>query len=115
MTWAPVRMTVRWCVPPGEAQSIAAALHPLMMKTRSEPGCTGCSFSTEMGAVVVIQYIETWTTESDLRRQVKSNRFSNLAELIEHATEDPVIEFLLPEGSRGLEYAEEVRRSESVS
>ena len=115
MTWAPVRMTVRWCVPPGEAQSIAAALHPLMMKTRSEPGCTGCSFSTEMGALVVIQYIETWTTESDLRRQVKSNRFSNLAELIEHATEDPVIEFLLPEGSRGLEYAEEVRRSESVS
>jgi quinol monooxygenase YgiN len=86
-----------------------------MMKTRSEPGCTGCSFSTEMGALVVIQYIETWTTESDLRRQVKSNRFSNLAELIEHATEDPVIEFLLPEGSRGLEYAEEVRRSESVS
>ena len=86
-----------------------------MMKTRAEPGCTGCSFSTEMGALVVIQYIETWTTESDLRRQVKSNRFSNLAELIEHATEDPVIEFLLPEGSRGLEYAEEVRRSESVS
>ena len=115
MTWAPVRMTVRWCVPPGEAQSIAAALHPLMMKTRSEPGCTGCSFSTEMGALVVIQYIETWTTETDLRRQVQSNRFSNLAELIEHATEDPVIEFLLPEGSRGLEYAEEVRRSESVS
>ena len=115
MTWAPVRMTVRWCVPPGEAQSIAAALHPLMMKTRSEPGCTGCSFSTEMGALVVIQYSETWTTESDLRRQVQSDRFSNLAELIEHATDDPMVEFLLPEGSRGLEYAEEVRRSESVS
>ena len=114
MTWAPVRMTVRWCVPPGEAQSIAAALHPLMMKTRSEPGCAGCSFSTEMGALVVIQYIETWTTESDLRRQVQSDRFANLAELIEHATEDPMIEFLLPEGSRGLEYAEEVRRSSKV-
>jgi quinol monooxygenase YgiN len=109
-----VRMTVRWCVPPGEAQSIAAALHPLMMKTRADPGCTGCSFSTEMGALVVIQYIETWTSETNLRRQVRSDRFARLAELIEHATEDPVIEFLLPGGLRGLEYAEEVRRSENV-
>jgi quinol monooxygenase YgiN len=114
MTWRPVRMTARWCVPPGEAQSIAAAMHPLMMKTRSEPGCTGCSFSTEMGAMVVIQYNETWTSEADLRRQIQSNRFANLAELIEHATENPVIEFVLPGGSRGLEYAEEVRRSANV-
>jgi quinol monooxygenase YgiN len=107
-------MTVRWCVPPGESQSIAAALHPLMLKTRAEPGCTGCSFSTEMAARVVIHYVETWTNETDLRRQIQSDRFASLAELIEHATEDPAIEFILPGGSRGLEYAEEVRRSENV-
>jgi hypothetical protein len=63
-----------------------------------------------MGALVVIQYTETWKTETDLRRQVRSNRFSALAELIEHATEHPDIEFRLPDGARGLEYAEEVRR-----
>jgi hypothetical protein len=63
-----------------------------------------------MSALVVIQYSETWKTETDLRRQVRSNRFSALAELIERATERPDIEFTLPEGSRGLDYAEEVRR-----
>ncbi|HEX5111091.1 MAG TPA: hypothetical protein VFV95_21715 [Vicinamibacterales bacterium] len=84
------------------------------MKTRSEPGCTGCYFSTEMGALVIVQYIETWSTEADLRRQIQSDRFANLAEIIEHATENPVIEFVLPGGSRGLEYAEEIRRSERV-
>jgi hypothetical protein len=63
-----------------------------------------------MGALVLIQYSETWKTETDLRRQVRSNRFSALAELIEHATEHPDIEFRLPDGLRGLEYAEEVRR-----
>jgi len=63
-----------------------------------------------MGPLVLIQYSETWKTETDLRRQVRSNRFSALAELIEHATEHPVIEFTLPDGRRGLEYAEEVRR-----
>jgi quinol monooxygenase YgiN len=110
MESAPVRMTVQWRVPAGEAQSITAALQALMLQTRSASGCAGCSVSTEMGALVVIQYVENWKSETDLRRQIRSHRFSALAELIEHATENPVVEFLLPAGSRGLEYAEEVRQ-----
>lgn len=110
MESAPVRMTVQWRIPPGEAQAITAALQSLMLQTRAAPGCSGCSVSTEMGALVVIRYIENWQSETDLRRQVRSHRFSALAELIERATENPDVEFTLPRGSRGLEYAEEVRR-----
>jgi quinol monooxygenase YgiN len=110
MESGPVSMTVKWRVPAGEAQSITATLQSLMLQTRAAPGCAGCSVSTEMGALVVIKYLERWTTETDLRRQVRSNRFSVLAELIEHATEYPVIEFALPGGPRGIDYAEEVRR-----
>jgi quinol monooxygenase YgiN len=106
----PVRMTVQWRVPAGEAQSITAALQALMLQTRAAPGSVGCSLSTQMGAVVVIEYIEKWNSETDLRRQVRSHRFSALAELIEHATETPMVEFTLPGGSRGIEYAEEVRQ-----
>ena len=106
----PVRMIVRWRVPAGEAQSITAALQTLMLQTRAAPGCAGCSLSTEMGAVVVIEYVENWKSETDLRRQVRSHRFSALAELIEHATETPIVEFTVPGGSRGIEYAEEVRQ-----
>jgi quinol monooxygenase YgiN len=105
-----VRMTVQWRVPAGEAQSITAALQSLMLQTRAAPGCTGCSVSTEMGALVVIRYVESWKSETDLRRQVRSHRFSALAELIERATENPAVEFQLPDGSRGLDYAEEVRQ-----
>jgi quinol monooxygenase YgiN len=110
MESVPVRMTVRWRVPAGEAQSITTALQSLMLQTRAAPGCAGCSVSTEMGALVVIQYRETWKTETDMRRQVRSDRFSALAELIERATEHPEIEFMLSDGRHGLEYAEEVRR-----
>ena len=81
-----------------------------MLQTRAAPGCAGCSVSTEMGALVVIRYVESWKNETDLRRQVRSHRFSALAELIEHATENPHVVFTLPGGSRGLDYAEEVRR-----
>jgi quinol monooxygenase YgiN len=104
------RMTVQWRVPAGEAQSITAALQALMLQTRAAPGCIGCSLSTEMGAVVRIEYVETWANETDLRRQLRSHRFSALAELIERATENPVVEFALPSGPRGLDYAEEVRQ-----
>jgi quinol monooxygenase YgiN len=104
------RMTVQWRVPPGEAQSITATLQALMLQTRAAPGCAGCSLSTEMGAVAVIEYVENWTSETDLRRQLRSHRFSALAELIERATENPVVEFTLPSGRRGLDYAEEVRQ-----
>jgi quinol monooxygenase YgiN len=104
-------MSVKWCVPPGEAQSITAALQGLMVYTRAEHGCTGCSVSTEMGATVLIQYIEMWETESDLKRQIRSHRFASLAELVERASDDPAIEFALPAGTRGLEYAQVVRRS----
>jgi len=67
-----------------------------------------------MDALVVIRYLETWRSELDLRRQLRSDRFAVLAELIERATERPVIEFTLPSGPRGIEYAEEARRSDEV-
>ena len=50
MESVPVCMTVKWRVPPGEAQSITATLQSLMLQTRAAPGCAGCSVSTEMGA-----------------------------------------------------------------
>ena len=101
-----VRMTVRWSVPPGEAQSITAVLHALMMQTRAEPGCVGCTLSTEMDGRALLRYIENWESEDDLRRQVQSDRFVTLAELIEQALENPVVEFALPDGILGLEYAD---------
>ncbi len=106
----PVRMTVQWRVPAGEAQSITATLQALMLQTRAAPGCAGCSLSTQMGALVMIEYIENWVSETDLRRQLRSHRFSALAELIERATENPIVKFALPGGLRGLDYAEEVRQ-----
>jgi quinol monooxygenase YgiN len=114
MESTPVRMTVKWRVPAGEALSITTALQTLMQHTRAAQGCSGCSFSTEMDALVVIHYLETWKTEGDLRRQLRSDRFASLAELIERATERPLIEFSLPDGLRGIEYAQEVRRMDEV-
>ena len=104
-----VRMTLRWRVTSGEAASITTALQTLMVRTRAEPGCTSCSLSTDLGARTEIRYVSDWKTELDLQRQIKSIDFLSLAELMEHATEPPTVEFTLPTGVRGLDYAEQVR------
>ena len=105
----PLRMTVRWSVSPAESQAIAAVLHGLMATTRAEPGCLGCSLSTEMSASVVLSYVERWHTEGDLIRQLRSDRFAVLAELMEGTSRRPDVEFVLPTATRRLDYAEEVR------
>jgi quinol monooxygenase YgiN len=105
-----VRMTLKWRVAQGEAVAIVSALQRLMVRARAGQGCTGCSLATNVGERVDISCIADWTTEADMRRQVQSSDFAQLAELIEHATEQPTIEFTLPTGTRGLEYATNVRR-----
>ena len=106
---APVRITVQWSVRPQESGPIMAALHALMVAARAEHGCVGCRLSTDLGTTAGLRYVEEWKEEADLVRQVCSDRFGKLAELMETAIERPTVEFSLPDGVRGLEYAEEVR------
>jgi len=105
-------MRVRWNVTPSEARTIAAALQTLMLQTRNRHGCASCSVVTEMGAHPRIEYVEEWQSEQGLRRQIRSDRFARLAELMEHATDRPVVTFDLAGGiTRNLDYAVDVRQS----
>ena len=104
-----VRMTAQWSVPRAEMWAISAAIQSIMVATRAERGCIGCSLSTRLGEHAAFQYEEEWKTEDDLIGQLRSGRFAKLAHLMERATEQPQVEFSLPGGTRGLEYAEEVR------
>jgi quinol monooxygenase YgiN len=103
-------MTVNWIVLPQESGPIAAAVHELMLATRVERGCVHCDLSTQVGERARFRYVEEWREEVDLRRQLRSDRFARLAELVERARERPQVDFELPGGARGLDYAEEVRR-----
>jgi quinol monooxygenase YgiN len=104
-------MTVSWKVKAGEAGSIATALQSLMNRTHSERGCETCSVSTEMAAQPRIDYVEEWASELELQHHIRSDQFASLAELMEHSIERPDVTFYLPSGTRGLDYAEEVRQS----
>ena len=101
-------MTIQWLVPAGKARSMTEALHLLMASTRGEPGCVSCSVSADVAAKGKIRYSEEWLSEEALQQQFQTDRFKSLVALVEDATEPPVVEFVLPGGSRGLEYVEDV-------
>ena len=109
MTTATVRMILKWSVPHGESRPIVSALQGLMISTRSEAGCLGCSLSTEVRNRVVIHYTEEWNSENDLIRHLRSDRFAALAELMEYSSEYPTMEFNIQGATRGIDYAEEIR------
>jgi len=104
-----IRMIAEWSVPGGEMSAINTALQSLMIATRAAPGCVGCRLSTQLGERAGFHYEEEWRTEDDLILQIRSGRFARLAHLMESAMEHPRIEFELPGGTRGKEYAEEIR------
>jgi quinol monooxygenase YgiN len=80
-----------------------------MLQTRAQAGCVGCTLSTDVRDNVMIRYAEEWNSEEDLIRQLRSDRFQVLLELMERASEYPAVEFALIGSTRGLDYAEEIR------
>ena len=108
MSHGQAHLVFEWTVLQGQTQPITAALQGVMLATRRQVGCLECSVSTAASDSVMVRYSEVWDTEEHLREHLRSERFRVLARLIEFATEPPRIEFVLPAGTRGIDYATEV-------
>jgi quinol monooxygenase YgiN len=92
---------------PRSAADVADALRFLALRTRHEPGCLDCSVS---GPAEAIRYVEEWASEAELRRRVRSDKFTALLSVIE-AGDEPQVRFEFIGGVRGLDYVEEIRQS----
>src|SRR5262249_21790832 len=61
---------------PRAAHDLLEALRFLAVGARVEPGCLGCSAWLDTDSTV--RYTEEWATEQDMRRRVRSDRFTSL-------------------------------------
>ena len=106
-----VRLTVTLRPPARSVQDLVDAFRFLMVSTRFEPGCVGCSVWTEPDGSV--HYVEEWSTEADIRRRVGSERFTSVLALLESAREPPHVQFDFVAATRGLDYVEEIRHHDA--
>jgi len=88
------------------ADDLLEAFHFLVVGTRLERGCLGCS--TWIDPDSTVHYVEEWATEDDMRARVRSDRFTSLLAIVESAKEAKV-HFDFVTQTRGLEYVAEVR------
>jgi quinol monooxygenase YgiN len=88
------------------AQDLLDAFRFLVMGTRIESGCLGCSAWADPDATV--RYVEEWLTEADMRRRVRSDDFTSLLSIVESAG-DPHVQFDFVTSTRGIDYVAEVR------
>ena len=105
---AMVRLSIALTAASGRAgHDLLEALRFLMIGTRLEPGCLGCSAWADPDSTV--HYQEDWETEADMRRRVRSPRFTSLLGVIESAQEPPRVQFDFVTSTRGLDYVSQVR------
>jgi quinol monooxygenase YgiN len=88
------------------AQELLDSLRFLVMGTRLEAGCLGCSAWTD--PELIVRYLEDWASEADMRRRVRSDHFTLLLAIIESARE-PHVQFDFVTKTRGLDYVADVR------
>jgi quinol monooxygenase YgiN len=107
-----VRLTLTITTSSGESFRLVDALRSLMEPTRAEHGCIGCelALSTESDDPPRIRYFEDWSSEEELRKRVRSDRFLRLIAVMEEALSPPEITFELAGRTRGLDYVFEARR-----
>jgi quinol monooxygenase YgiN len=102
-----VRLTVTINACPHGARDIFDAFRFLRVGTLLEPGCLGCSAWTDTDSTV--HYVEEWATECDVRRHVRSDRFTSLLTVLESAKDPPQVQFDFVTTTRGLDFVAEVR------
>jgi quinol monooxygenase YgiN len=109
-----VRLTVAFnAASTRNVQDLLKALRFLMMATRLEAGCQGCSAWAELDSTV--HYVEEWISEADLRQRVRSAAFTSLIAVMESVHEPPRVQFDFVTKTRGLDYVAEVRRLRELS
>ena len=95
---------------PGTSRAVADLLDALRFViggTKLQPGCLGCSAWSDPD--LTVHYVESWSSEEDLRHHVVSSLFTSLLAVVESMNEPPHVQFDFLSASRGLDYVAEVR------
>jgi len=104
-----VQMTVRLATTTGHTYQLIEALRSLMRRTQGHYGCSGAHITADVDHADIFWYSEDWDSAEALEREIRTDRFSQLLELMETSARPPVLEFRVISETRGLEYVSAVR------
>ena len=107
-----MRLAVVLAPPARGKEQLVDALRFLALPTSFESGCLGCRVSTDDTDESLVRYESEWETEEALRQHVRSERFTQVLEVLESVPQAPRVQFDFVTKTRGLDYVEEVRKTD---
>lgn len=85
------------------------ALRSVMLPARFEPGFVASRLYADPDEADSLCYLEEWTTQQDLEREIRSARFGRLLRVMESAAGSPTVEVCHLSDPQGWEYILKLR------
>ena len=107
-----VQLLVRLLASPDRVDGIVDALRAVMRPAQQARGCRFAGVFVSASDRRRVVYVEDWDDPDELHRQFGTARFHRLLQLLEIASEPPVVEFRVVSETHGLEYISGQRPNE---
>jgi quinol monooxygenase YgiN len=104
-----VRSTIRMLIPAEKQNEVLEILGSLNEQIQFEPGCISCRLYRGVEDEPAILFEEVWTSDEDLQRHLRSDKYHRILLAVEMAAAPPEIRFDTIAHSSGVETIERAR------
>lgn len=106
-----IQMSLKVVPPPNKTPEVVHALRLQIGPTQVLPGCILCRVSQDSRDQNIILFQEEWTSWGELEKYLRSDRFSDILELMEISSTRPDLTFSDVQETRGIDYVRKVRKT----
>jgi len=104
-----IHASVRMVLPAAHLSEVTGILGPMVERTRAERGCLACHLHRDALEANVLILEESWESEADLERRLRSQDYRQLLLIMELAKVPPEVRFDRVSHSTGFETVEQAR------
>jgi quinol monooxygenase YgiN len=104
-----IHSMVRMVLPARQVNEVMGILAPMVQRIRTEEGCVNCQLHQDVLEDNVVILEETWASEADLERHIRSQDYRQLLLIMELAKARPEVRFDTVSRSTGFETIQKIR------
>jgi quinol monooxygenase YgiN len=104
-----ILMSLKIIPPRKRTAELIEALRVQMGRIQVQPGCIRCQLTQDTKEHNIVVYQEEWVAWPDVDKQILSERFSQILELMEQSVNTPELSFNDVRETRGIEYVQKLR------
>jgi quinol monooxygenase YgiN len=105
-----ILMSLKIIPPRKRTAELIEALRVQMGRIQVQPGCIRCQLTQDTKEHNIVVYQEEWVAWPFVDKQILSERFSCILELMEQSLKTPELSFNDVRETRGIEYVQKLRK-----